>query len=287
MTNTNLKFIYFGTPDVASKTLELLAAKGYTPSVIVTSPDRPSGRGMHMAQTPVADWAFAHSIPTLKPEKITKEFIEELKSYQADMFIVVAYGKIVPLALIDLPKLGTYNIHYSLLPQYRGASPVEQALLDGQMQTGVTIQQMALKLDSGPIIAQQIESISIVDTKESLRNRLIAIGVEMLADIIPKIQSGDIDPKIQDESQATHCSKIKKEDGQIDPSGDAWINYNKYRAFEGWPGVFFFTEHNNKTIRVKIRKARYENDSFIIERVVPEGKKEISYEDFLRSNTSK
>lgn len=283
----SLKFIYFGTPDVASKTLELLAAKGYVPTVIVTSPDRPSGRGMHMTQTEVADWAQVHSIPCLKPEKITSEFIDQLKAYDADIFIVVAYGKIVPQALIDLPKLGTYNIHYSLLPKYRGASPVEQALLDGQTETGVTIQQMALKLDSGAIIAQQIEPISTIDTKESLRNRLITIGVDMLIATLQKIREAHINPVAQDESQATHCSKIKKEDGLIDPNGNGWENYNKYRAFEGWPGVFFFTEHKGKNIRVKITKARYENDSFIIERVIPEGKKEIACEDFLRSNTSK
>ena len=287
MSKATISFVFFGTPDVASETLTFLAESGYIPSLIVTSPDRPSGRGMHIAQTPVAAWAHSHSIACLKPEKITNEFIEELRKENTDFFIVVAYGKILPQALIDVPRLGTLNIHYSLLPKYRGASPVEPALHNGDETTGVTIQQMAFKLDSGAIIAQQEESIMIEDTKESLRGRLIKIGADMLANILPDIKDGYIQPQAQDEAKATYCTKIKKEDGHIDPNDDARENYNKYRAYHGWPGVFFFTERHGKNIRVKITKARYENDSFIIERVIPEGKKEIAYVDFLQSNTLK
>ncbi|MCE9517689.1 methionyl-tRNA formyltransferase [Candidatus Nomurabacteria bacterium] len=270
-----INFIFFGTPDVASETLTLLAESGYTPSLIVTSPDRPSGRGMHMTSTQVAVWAETHNIPCLKPEKLDIEFIDNLRKYNSDLFIVVAYGKILPQTLIDLPELGTINIHYSLLPKYRGASPVEQALLSGDTVTGVTIQQMAFKLDSGAILAQQEASIGLTDTKETLRNRLIEIGAELLVSLLPKIQSKEITPSVQDESKATHCSKIKKEDGQIDPNGDAHINYNKYRAFEGWPGIYFFKDNK----RIKITKARLENEKFIIERVVPEGKKETDYKN--------
>ena len=287
MNRAELQFVFFGTPDVASETLTLLAESGYLPILIVTSPNRPSGRGMHITQTPVAIWAAAHSIPCLKPEKITNEFIDELKKYPSDIFIVVAYGKIVPQALIELPSRGTFNIHYSLLPKYRGASPVEQALLEGDETTGVSIQQMAFKLDSGALIAQQNEPIKIDDTKESLRGRLIQIGANMLSAVLPQIQNGTIETKVQDETLATYCTKIKKEDGLIDPQNNSRENYNKYRAYHGWPGVYFFTERHGKNIRVKITKARYEDDSFIIERVIPEGKKEIAYADFLQSNTSK
>lgn len=278
MKNTN--FAFFGTPDVASHTLDMLLEAGYIPKVIITSPDAHSGRGMHLSETPVSKWAQDHNIHCLKPEKIDAVFIEEFKKLDINISIVVAYGKILPETLIKVPSLGTINIHYSLLPMYRGASPLEQALLHGDTVTGVTIQQMAFKLDSGDILAKKEIAIDIDDTKEALRSKLIKIGGETLIKILPSIVDGSIMSEPQDESLATHCTKIKKEDGEIDPNGDPTKNYNKYRAFFGWPGVFFFK--NNK--RVKITKARYENNSFIIERVIPEGKKEISYEDFLKSN---
>jgi methionyl-tRNA formyltransferase len=283
----NLNFIFFGTPDVASGTLDLLKDAGYIPTMIVTSPDRPAGRGMHMFESPVSVWARTHNIPCLKPEKITKEFVDDLKKNPTDIFIVVAYGKILPEALIVLPRYGTLNIHYSLLPKYRGASPVEQALLNGDTVTGVTIQEMRFKLDSGPILAQQEESITLDDTKRSLRGRLITIGTNLLVEVLLKLPKDTIQKVIQDEHTATHCSKIKKEDGEIDPNGSARENYNKYRAYEGWPGVYFFVSHGEKRMRIKITKARYENDSFVIERVIPEGKKEMPYETYRASNTSK
>ncbi len=282
MDKKELKFAFFGTPEVASKTLDFLFGSGYTPKVIITSPDRRAGRGMHLLSTPVSLWADEHKILCLKPEKIDNDFIEKLKDLGIELSIVVAYGKILPEELIKSPELGTINIHYSLLPKYRGASPLEQALLNGDLITGITIQQMEFKLDSGAIIAQEEININIDDTKEELREKLINLGAEKLVEVIPDIQNGITKPKYQDENLASHCSKIKKEDGEIDPSGNAITNYNKYRAFFGWPGVFFFK--NNK--RVKIIKARYENNSFIIERVVPEGKKETSYKEFLNSNTS-
>jgi methionyl-tRNA formyltransferase len=213
--------------------------------------------------------------------------MEEIKKANADIFIVVAYGKILPQSLISMPRLGTLNIHYSLLPKYRGASPVEQALLSGDTTTGVTVQQMAFKLDSGAILGQETEPITIDDMKESLKERLIKIGADLLLQLLPDIQAGIIEPQDQDETRATYCTKIKKEDGLIDLTGDAIHNYNKYRAYRGWPGVYFFVDRHGKNTRVKITKARYENDSFSIERVIPEGKKEIEYQEFLRSNISK
>ena len=275
-----LKFAFFGTPDVARNTLEILKNNGYLPSLIITSPDRPSGRGLKLTPTPVSYWAEENNITCLKPEKIDENFINSLPrgSTTVDLYVVVAYGKILPQALIDIPKLGTINIHYSLLPKYRGASPVEQALLNGDTLTGVTIQQMAYKLDSGAILAQREEPVAINDAKESLLGRLIKIGAEMLIELIPSIQSGNIDQQIQDESKATHCSKIKKEDGEINTLGNAQENYDKYRAYHGWPGIYFFKDGK----RIKITKARLKDGQFIIERVIPEGKKEIDNEDFLK-----
>lgn len=280
-----LNFAFLGTPSVASETLEILASNGYVPSIIVTSPDKPAGRGLKITPTSVSDWALKHNIPCLKPEKITPEFINNLKPNAYNLFIVVAYGKILPETLINTPKLGTINIHYSLLPKWRGASPLEASLLNGDSVTGVSIQQMSFKLDSGPVLAVKEIAIDEKITKEELRNKLIKMGSDLLCETIPKIINKSITPVIQDESRATYCSKISKEDGEIKIiDGNGKENYNKYRAFYGWPGVYFFREMHGKKIRVKIKEAVYENNQFIIKRVTPEGKKEISYEDFLRQN---
>jgi len=282
MSSQNLNFIFFGTPVVASKTLEILKGKGYTPKIIVTSPDKPSGRGLEMHETPVALWAKENNIECLKPEKLTPEFIESLED--TGLNIVVAYGKIIPEILINKPELGTINIHYSLLPKYRGASPLEACLLNGDEETGVSIQQMEYKLDSGPILREEKIDIGINDTKEELRETLINLGANVLCDILPQIKDKEIIPKPQDDSLATFCKKIKKEDGELNLEEDGKENWNKYRAYSGWPGTFFFVNKGDKKIRIKIKWASFQNNSFIIKRVVPEGKKEITYEDFIKQN---
>ncbi|MCX6754710.1 MAG: methionyl-tRNA formyltransferase [Candidatus Nomurabacteria bacterium] len=279
-----LNFTFFGTPDISSNTLDILFSNNYIPSLIVTSPDKRSGRGMEIHETPVSIWAKEHNIECLKPEKIDSEFIEEFFKLNMDLSIVVAYGKILPEILINKPKIGTINIHYSLLPKYRGASPLESALLNGDTKTGVSIQQMAFKLDSGPILAEKEIHIDINETKEELKNKLIKLGGDLLCEIIPQIITKSIIPNTQDEEQATFCTKIKKEDGELNLNKSTIENYNKYRAFYGWPGVYFFHNKNGENIRVKIKKALYENNLFVIKRVTPEGKKEINYEDFLRQN---
>lgn len=282
MINKDLNFIFFGTPDVASKTLDILKENGYLPSLIVTSPDKPQGRKMIITPPPVKTWAIENDIPFLQPEKITPEFISIIKSKETDLSIVVAYGKILPEELINIPKLGTINIHYSLLPKYRGASPVESALLSGESKTGVSIQQMVYKLDSGPIIAKEEVNIDINETKETLREILINTGGVLLCEILPKIILRDISLADQDESKATFCKKINKEDAEIRIGDNPLENYNKYRAFAGWPEVFFFANKNGKNIRVKIKEAVYEDNLFIIKRVIPEGKNEMDYKDFLK-----
>lgn len=274
----DLKFIFFGTPDVASKTLDILKAHGYIPSLIITTPDRPVGRHFVMAPSPVAVWAKEHNIELLQPEKITTEFVADLQiknqQLQTDLFIVVAYGKILPQSLIDIPKLGTLNIHYSLLPRWRGASPVEAAILAGDTETGVSIQQMIFKLDAGPIIAEEKIIIEPNDTTPTLREKLIILGGNLLAKILPNIVSETISPQDQNENHQTHCGKTKKEDGLVDPfTDDADLLWRKYRAYQPWPGLYFIQDGK----RIKITQARFENNKFIIEKVIPEGKKEMSW----------
>lgn len=288
MSPKNLKFIFFGTPDVASKTLEILKDKGYIPQVIVTSPDKPSGRGLEIHESSVSLWAKENNIKCLKPEKLTEEFtniifphvrhVENMICNDCPVLnIVVAYGKIIPEILINRPNLGTINIHYSLLPLYRGASPLEACLLNGDKKTGISIQQMEYKLDSGPILKEEELIININDSKEKIKKILIELGANILCDILPKIQRKEIVPKVQNEKLATFCKKIRKENGEIDPNDNAEKNWNKYRAFYGWPGTFFFEENDGKKIRIKITEAIYENNSFIIKKVIKEGKKETTW----------
>ncbi|HLP86671.1 MAG TPA: methionyl-tRNA formyltransferase [Candidatus Paceibacterota bacterium] len=287
-----LKFAFFGTPLLASQTLDILKENGFIPAVIITAPDARSGRGMNVNQSPVSAWALKHNIACLKPDKINEDFVNRFKKFGVDISVVVAYGKILPEDLIKIPKFGTINIHYSLLPKYRGASPLESALLNGDSVTGVSIQQMVFKLDSGPILASKEVPIHINDKKDDLRDKLTNIGANLLSDTLPKIIKNKIKSQTQDESKAIYCAKIHKEDGELDlEKGDPVKNYNKYRAFYGWPGVYFFIKpkngkkaKQNEKIRVKIKEAILQDNKFIIKRVTPEGKKEISYEDFLRQN---
>lgn len=291
----DLNFTFFGTPEVASETLEILKKNGYLPSLIVTAPDKPKGRKMIITPPPVKIWAEKNNIPYIQPEDIKKEEAwnilrtlgrsgggEQRKSRTLDFrdeqnipdfFLVVAYGKILPEKLINLPKLGSINIHYSLLPKYRGASPVESAILAGDTETGVSIQKMEYKMDSGPILA--IEKISIgPDEKASeLREHLIKIGGELLVKILPDFVEEKLNLIQQDEREATFCKKIKKEDGLINLNDDGIVNYNKFRAYASWPRTYFF--ENNK--RFIITDAKLENGKFKILKVIPEGGKEIEY----------
>lgn len=277
MLKNKIKFIFFGTPQVASNTLEILKQGGLLPCLIITSTDKPVGRKMVITPSPVKNWAIKNNIPFLQPEKIDDNFLDQISKPNADLFLVVAYGKILPEKLINIPSFGTINIHYSLLPKYRGASPVESALLNGEKTTGVSIQKMVYELDSGPIIASKSIDIDTEDSKSSLFSKLTLAGGELFLDVLPDFLNNKIKLTEQKTQGATFCYKIKKEDGEIKLDDCGLNNYNKYRAFYGWPGVFFFKEIAGKKTRFKITKAKLENNKFIIEKVIPEGKKEINY----------
>ena len=298
MNNRDLNFVFFGTPDVASETLEILKQSGFLPTLIITAPDRPAGRKMLLTPPPVKTWAIANNIPYIQPEKPNekqiydtlralgskggdgqrKSSVEDFRGEKSilDLFLVIAYGKILPENLIKMPRLGSINIHYSLLPKYRGASPLESALLNGDKTTGIAIQQMEYKMDSGPILAQVEVPINSTDTIIEMRNKLITLGAEKLVEILPKIFNAEITPVPQDESLATFCTKIKKEDGLVDLEKDSLESmYNKYRAYKIWPRIYFFK--NNK--RIIITDAVLEEGKFIIKKIIPEGGKEQGYRD--------
>lgn len=273
-------FAYFGTPKVASDTLAFLIEHGFVPRVIITSPDAPRGRGLVLTPSPTKELALAHGIPVLTPEKLDAEALSAINAYGCTYALVVAYGKIFPEALITSFPKGVLNVHYSLLPKYRGATPLETALLGGENETGVTIQKMVKELDAGNIIVQEATSITPSETARELRPRLIAMGARLLADTLPAFESDSIVPMPQDATLATRAYKIKKEDGLIDLAAPAIENWNKYRAYTDSIGTYFFKDGK----RIKITNAEFTKGEFRVLRIIPEGKREISFADFLRSN---
>ncbi len=284
MSASNQRFAFFGTPYVARDTLAFLWEQGFRPNVVVTAPEKPRGRGLVLTPNETAVWATEHGISVLTPEKLTEEARAQIAKYDCEYAVVVAYGKILPREAIALFPRGVLNIHYSLLPKYRGASPVESALLHGEKETGVAIQRMVYELDAGDVLAMRATPIGPEETTRELRPRLVQLGAELLAETLPTFISGEAAFTPQDHAFATKCGKIEKEDGRLTLTPErALENWRKYRAYAESPGTYFFAERSGARIRVKIITAHYEGGVFTPVRVVPEGKKEMLYEEFLRS----
>ena len=281
MPNTK-PFAYFGTPYVGRDTLAYLFEQGFVPSVVITSPPALRGRGLVLTPSETDVWAREHGIPVLTPEKLAEAAIEEIRAYGCAYGIVVAYGKILPTALIESFPLGVLNIHYSLLPKYRGASPVETALRNGETVTGVSIQKMVRELDAGDVVVAKEVAIEPTETVRELRPRLVTVGAELLVSVLPEFERGAVVPTPQDHAAATFAKKISKEEGELQIPGSDADNWRAYRAYAEGPGTYFYMERAGQRIRVKIVSAVYENDRFVIKRVIPEGKKEMAFEDLAR-----
>lgn len=286
--STNMKeysSVFFGTPRFAVYTLDALEAAGMVPDVIVTAPDKPAGRGLLLKEPPVKEWALAREIPVLQPESLKKESpdLDFLKNSEWDIFVVSAYGKILPKDILALPRKGTLNVHPSLLPRFRGASPIESQILSDEKTVGATIMLMDEEMDHGPIVAQASVTPEEWPLKASVLEEMLGtIGGELLAETVPSWIKGDITPEAQDHTKATFTKKIEKVDGEIALDGDAYQNYLKYCAYDEWPGTFFF--QNGK--RIKITEAEYKNGVFTPLGVIPEGRKEVRYNEFLSSSLS-
>jgi len=281
---SDIAFAFFGTPELAVVVLEELDAAGLIPQVVITTPDEKKGRGLKLCPTPVKEWAEAHSIPVHQPEKLDEKFA---RSLEADVFVVVAYGKILPKEVLDVPKHGTLNVHPSLLPRLRGASPVRSAILNDEKKVGVSVMVLDEEMDHGPIVAQkQIEIAEWPPRALEIEERAMREGGKLLAQLLPEWLAGDIEAREQNHDLATYCEKIEKEDGLLDLSADPYQNLLKIRAYEGWPGTYTFFERGGKKIRVQILDAHIEGSQLIIDTVKPEGKKEMPYPDFLRSGAT-
>jgi methionyl-tRNA formyltransferase len=251
-----LKIIFMGTPELSCASLERLAREPQAHlAAVVTQPDKPQGRELKLQPPPVKVLAEKFHLPVLQPFKARDEFfISQLRELQPDLIVVVAYGHILPPAILDLPQFGCLNVHTSLLPKYRGAAPIQWAIANGETETGVTIMKMDTGMDTGPILTQKRILLSPADDSVTLHNRLALLGAELLLETIPDYVDGKIQPKPQSQD-VTYAPKIKKEDGQIDWNLPARTILNRLRAFMPWPGAFTILKSGPKPCLLKIWRA--------------------------------
>jgi len=312
-----LRIIYMGTPQFAVPTLEMLIAgskpglvlpEGYEIVTVITRPDKPVGRGKEIVYSPVKEFVLSQGIPVWQPGSLKRpENIEALSAYQADLYIVAAFGQILPQAVLDLPQYGTLNIHASLLPKYRGVSPISEAILQGDTETGVTIMLLDAGVDTGPTLLQHALPISDDDTTGSLTSKLAALGASALLEVLPLRVQAKITPQPQDEQLASYTRMLRKEDGEIVWNHPAEVLARAVRAFTPWPSAY--TYWNGKLLKIISAHAvpseptleakpgtvnqRKENDRqilsvvtgnglFIVDKLQLEGKKVMNADEFLR-----
>ncbi|MFZ2621250.1 MAG: methionyl-tRNA formyltransferase [Minisyncoccia bacterium] len=283
--HTSPVFAFFGTSSFSVIVLDELKSSGFLPTLIVTGEDKPKGRKLVLTPPEVKVWAEKIGVKCIQLKTLRKPESEEIiKSYAPngfDLFIVASYGKIIPQNILDLPKYKTINVHPSLLPKLRGPSPIISAILR-ENETGVTIMRLDADIDHGPILAQRKVYVEWPPYAEDLEKTLGIEGGKLLAETIPGWIEGKVKEQEQDHSQATFCAKVQKTDGEIDLSEDSKINLLKIRAYHMWPGAYFFSEQNGVKKRIIVKRAHLEKDEFVLDRVLPEGKKEMNYADYLK-----
>ncbi|QQS37366.1 MAG: methionyl-tRNA formyltransferase [Ignavibacteriales bacterium] len=295
-----MNIIFMGTPDFAIPSLSALVQSKHKVVAVVTTPDKERGRGQKVSFTPVKEFAVKNSIPVLQPEKLKDEkFISDLKSFNADLFVIVAF-RILPREVFTIPSRGSFNLHGSLLPKYRGAAPIQWALIKGESETGLTTFMLADKVDTGNILLQEKIEIQSEDNFESLHDRMSLKGAELVIKTVDKIDSGNFELIKQDDSLATPAPKITKEICLIDWNKSAQEIHNLIRGLSPHPAAFFHS--NNKVIKVykteivsdknlkpnEIYQSKTEliigcgKDALQILEIQQEGKKRMSVEEFLR-----
>jgi methionyl-tRNA formyltransferase len=238
-----------GTPQIAAATLESLLGSTDRVVGVVTRPDRPSGRGQKPAPSPVRKLAEAHGVPVTAPEKIrAPEVLETLRLWRPQIIVVVAYGRILPKTILDLPPYGCLNVHYSLLPKYRGAAPAAWTIINGEEQGGVTTMKLVEKMDAGAIYLQEPLPLAPDETTGSLQKKLTPIGSRLLAETLGRLKEGSLIPREQDGSQASLAPMLKKEDGLIDWRRAAVEIERRVRGFDPWPGSFTYL--NGRLLKV-------------------------------------
>lgn len=244
-----MKVIFMGTPDFAVDALKAIVQAGHEVMCVVTQPDKPKGRGKEMQFTPVKQCAQAHQIPVLQPVKVREaESVEALRTFGADIFVVAAFGQILPKEILTMPKYGCVNIHASLLPKYRGAAPIQWAVINGEKESGVTIQQMGEGVDTGDILLEKAIMLEPKETGDSLYDKLSKLGAELIVEVLPKIEKGEVIPRKQEEALSTHVGKITKAMGLIDWNKSAEELERLIRGLNSWPSAYTFLR--GKTLKV-------------------------------------
>ena len=245
-----MKIVYMGTPDFAVPPLAALVKAGYEVTAVITQPDKPKGRGKTLLPTPVKEEAMKYEITVYQPQKVRDpEFVEVLKNLAPDMIVVAAFGQIIPKEILDMPKYGCINIHASLLPKYRGAAPIQQAVIDGEKESGVTIMKMGMGLDTGDMISQAVVTLREDETVGSLFDRLAETGASLLIQTIPSIENGTATyTKQPEESPTPYAAMITKKMGLLDFSRNAEVLERLVRGMNPWPSAYTYL--NNKTLKV-------------------------------------
>lgn len=307
--SSKIRTVFMGTSDFAVPALEALVKSGFIDLIaVVTQPDKPAGRNLELQPPPIKVAALKNNLQILQPLKAREPgFIEKLAQYKPELIVVAAYGQILPQAILDIPPFGCLNVHASLLPEYRGAAPIQWALINGDTETGVTIMKIDAGLDSGAILTQRRVQILDTDNAQTLHDRLARVGSELLVETIPPYIEGKIIPQPQDHSKATYTKKITKEDGHIDWKLSAREIVNRIRAFTPWPGAYSFLQKDDKRLMIKILEAEpidlncdtpgkvisVAKNHFIvccgkgalkINQVQPEGRKKMSSAEYLAGN---
>lgn len=242
------RIVFMGTPDFAVPPLQRLIA-AHEVVAVVTQPDRPAGRNRQLQASPVKQVAEAAGIPVFQPEKLRRaEAIETLRGWPADVFVVAAFGQILPQAVLDMPEHGSLNIHASLLPRWRGAAPINAAIRAGDAQSGITIMKMDAGLDTGPMLTQRAVTLAPDETAQTLHDTLSQVGADLLIDTLPRWLAGEITPQPQDDALATFAPRIDKSEGRIDWTVSAAQIERTVRAFTPWPGTF--TDWNDKQLKI-------------------------------------
>lgn len=303
-----MRIVFMGTPDFAVDALQALIGAGHQVAAVVTQPDKPKGRGKELQMTPVKACAIAHDIPVFQPVEIKDpEAVAVLRGYQADIFVVAAFGQILSEEILAMPKYGCINIHASLLPKYRGAGPIQWAIIDGEKKTGVTIMQMEKGLDTGDMLMQTEVEITSRETADTLHDKLAAAGARLIVEALPKIEAGQVTPRKQNDAESCYAKMLTKSMGRIDWSMEAEKLDCLIRGLISWPGAV--TILRGKTLKIWEEEPMdegsfeaqtaakepgtvlaVEKDAFYVQTgagalkvtaVQPEGKKRMAVRDFL------
>lgn len=244
-----MKIVFMGTPDFAVSVVDAIKKAGHEIVLVVSQPDKPKGRGKEVQFPPVKQWALKHRIPVFQPSRIReKEAVEILRGYEADIFVVAAFGQILPKEILTMPPYGCVNVHASLLPKYRGAAPIQWAVINGDAKSGVTTMQMGEGLDDGDMLLKREVTLSADETGGSLFERLAEVGAQLMVDTLVALEEKKMTPTPQDESLATHVGMIKKSMGQLDFSQSAVDLERLVRGLNPWPSAY--TKLNGKTLKV-------------------------------------